>query len=400
MPHAAAGPSRPSWKDPLLMATIMTMLSTAAVGPAVAAPGDLVVIGSDPQVIAQRDATYFRHSEGSAIELTPGGRILLAWSRFRPGPDGRMNDHSPATIVMAHSDDAGHTWSEARELPVGDAKVNVMQAGLLRLEDRVQLYFSVRDGGRSDKYLIESRDGGQNWSPRRRVTPGDRPYTGPNDRTLRLSTGRLLLMCHTIVPADEGGMLPVIARSDDRGATWRMSGLLRYEEPLANPTALVKLHEPAVAERSDGSLLMLARSTRGTFFASESRDGGATWSTLRPSGIPAMTSPPYLRRLADGRIILVWNRPSDEQMRDPRYRAVMPGHLKRHTLAIAVTEDGGRTWSEPRIVATDGGRHGFCYPAVVELADRRELLIFSTRTPQVISPGDLVMSRVRLSDLR
>jgi hypothetical protein len=53
--------------------------------------------------IALHDEDYYRHSEGSAIEL-PDGRILLAWSRFAGAAGG---DDGKATIVIAESTDGG-----------------------------------------------------------------------------------------------------------------------------------------------------------------------------------------------------------------------------------------------------------------------------------------------------
>ena len=143
---------------------------------------------------------------------------------------------------------------------------------------------------------------------------------------------------------------------------------------------------------------MLARCTRGVFLAGESTDGGQTWSVLRATDIRTLTAPPYLKRLSDGRILLLYNPPSEPELADPRYRATMPGYLRRHTLAAATSRDEGRTWSAPRVLAHDG-RHGFCYPWAVELGRAGELLVFCTRTPSVISPGELVSLRVPLDAL-
>ena len=380
----------------------LVLAAAAHAGP----PGSDGERGRDFQIIASITEEHFRHSEGSAVELDPGGRILLAWSRFDVKQDREGDDNSPATIVMAYSDDAGRSWSKPEPLPVGEARLNVMQAAFLKLEDRVQLYFSVREAGnRADKFMIESRDGGQSWSDRLQLTPGDRRYTGPNDRTIRLSSGRILLMCHTGVPAEEGEHLPVVAWSDDGGKTFQVTDPLDFEDTVPDYESAIhartpaRLHEPAVVELSDGSLYMLARSTRARFFEARSTDGGETWTTLKPSNIPAMTAPPYMRKLNDGRIALLWNRPTDEQLADPRFNVVSAGFLKRHTLMLSISDDDAKTWSEPVPIFNDGGEHGFAYPWFLELSASGEVLIFATRTPRVISPGDLVMTRMKLEEL-
>ena len=205
-------------------------------------------------------------------------------------------------------------------------------------------------------------------------------------------------MGHTPVPAEDGLMKPVVAWSDDGGRNWQMTEPLAFEDPAPENRIPAKVHEPAVVERRDGSLWMLARCTRGVFLASESADGGRTWSVLRASDLRTLTAPPYLKRLADGRILLLYNPPSEQEQADPRYRTTMPGYLKRHTLAARTSRDEGRTWSAPLVLARDG-RNGFCYPWAIELDRSRELLVFCTRTPAVISPGALVSLRVPLDDL-
>ena len=148
----------------------------------------------EQRVIAPISDAYFRHSEGSAVRLEDG-RILLCWSRFyREAGNPLRNDNAPANLVTAHSDDNGRTWSEPVPLPVPKGKLNNIQAALIQVGGRLQLYYSRRDGiDASDKWVIESNDQGESWSRPRRATPGDRPYTGANDRVLQLEDGRLIM---------------------------------------------------------------------------------------------------------------------------------------------------------------------------------------------------------------
>ena len=64
------------------------------------------------------------------------------------------------------------------------------------------------------------------------------------------------------------------------------------------------------------------------------------------------------------------------------------GYQQRSRLAMMTTKDG-QTWDQERVLAEDG-KHGFCYPAVLSRGDG-QLLIFCSRTPDIISPCDLVM---------
>lgn len=340
-------------------------------------------------VVASRTTEYFRHSEGSAIELRDG-RLLLAWSRFR-GTQG--DDNSRATLVLAESKGAGQPWSAPRELPVGEASINIMQASFLPVTERLVLAFTVR-GTNGGKYAIESTDHGQTWGKRRFLFSAG----GPNDRAVRLKSGRILLPAHRTAATRVGGsedMEILVARSDDEGKSWHLSEPIGHDpHPMElkkdNPRPL-KLHEPSVAELDNGTLLMLARSSAGRLYRSFSKDGGATWERLTPTQIPSFVAPPYLRKLRDGRIALLWNPIVGEealQRANKHHMLKIPlGFDKRVRLAMMLTRDGHQ-WTAERVLAEDT-IHGFCYPAMLELRSG-QLLLFCSRTTQIISPCDLV----------
>jgi sialidase-1 len=341
--------------------------------------------------VALRDQDYYRHSEGSAIEL-PDGRILLAWSRFA-GASG--NDNGKATIVAAESKDGGKTWSQPKELPVGEAGINIMQAAFVPVKDRLMLAFSVRDVGSSIKHAIESKDGGRTWSERRKLFDAG----GPNDRAVRLASGRILMPSHRVSKQRIGeydDMEVLVARSDDDGKSWKLSEVIPHvphpiEQKPVDPRP-VKISEPAVAELADGTLLMLARSSVGWLYRSVSKDGGETWTRLEPTKIASQVAPPYLHRCRDGRIALLWNPFVDEKSKalaEKRLEMNLPLVPQRRSRLAMMTSKDGQTWDKERVLAEDG-KHGFCYPAVLSRADG-QLLIFCSRSPNSISPCDLVM---------
>lgn len=350
------------------------------------------------QVVAACDQNFYRHSEGSAIEL-PDGKQLLVWSRFVGSKDrcGTLGDNGPATLVLSESKDGGATWSEPRELPVGTASRNIMQAAFVPVRNGLMIAFSVRsrEGHTSIKHSIDSQDGGVTWTPRRMLFDAG----GPNDRAIRLSTGRIIMPSHRVSKTMVGKTNDnetLIARSDDEGATWTLSAPLPHvKQPMESrekdphPT---KIHEPAVAECPDGSLLMLARSTLGVLFQARSKDAGETWSLLEPTKFSSFAAPPYMRRLADGRLALLWNPITGKNGGKKAAEAIEQNNPvpygPRLQLALATSADGGVTWSEPRIVAEDG-KNGYCYPWMIERKDGA-LEIFCSRTPQIIYPADLV----------
>lgn len=356
-----------------------------------------------PTVVAPCDGQHYRHSEGTAVEL-PDGRLLLVWSRFDGHKDrcGTLGDNGPATLVAAESRDGGATWSVPRELPVGTATLNIMQAAFVPVRDRLMLAFSVRtkQGRTSHKYAIESTDNGRTWSPRRLLFEAG----GANDRAVRLSTGRILMPSHK----REGRAHTVevlVARSDDEGITWSLSENLPHApHPMelrgTDPEPLL-INEPTVVERNDKSVLLFARSNAGMLYRSESTDGGVAWSRLEPTTIPAFAAPPYLRRLRDGRLLLLWNPitgPGEVKARE----AVAAGNAvplgPRRRLAMATSDDDGTSWSDPVPIAEDG-RNGYCYPWLLQRQAGPDL-VFCSRTPFTIYPCDLVQFPLPLASAK
>lgn len=121
---------------------------------------------------------------------------------------------------------------------------------------------------------------------------------------------------------------------------------------------------PATVRLPDGTLLSAVRCHPGRdgqidIFISEDR--GASWQFL----ITAVEytgdwgNPPTLTQLADGRLCITYG-----------YRAVPYG------IRAAVSEDNGRTWSQPIALRTDGGNHDLGYPRTVQRADGKLVTVY------------------------
>ena len=89
----------------------------------------------------------------------------------------------------------------------------------------------------------------------------------------------------------------------------------------------------------------------------ESHDGGKTWSV--PHSIGVFGYPSHLLKLTDGRLLMTYGH------RRPPY-----GNQAR------VSEDHGRTWSEPMIISGDAIGKDMGYPSTVELAGNTLLSVW------------------------
>src|SRR5688572_15638141 len=90
--------------------------------------------------------------------------------------------------------------------------------------------------------------------------------------------------------------------STDEGASWQWLGGTSIAEPLRN------FSEATLAERKDGSLWMVIRTSVG-LYQSASQDGGRTWSEAAP--MPGFEKGPStracMRKLASGAYLLVYH---------------------------------------------------------------------------------------------
>lgn len=420
-----------------------SFLKTAAAGSALAAlprlsaapvpavsppPLSIMEDGLPRQLLAPLSALKPKNTEGSGVVLKDGS-VLLLWTEFvdvdllpekeRPpfSPLRKSlgkspnNDDGYARIVGSVSRDGGKTWSTPRvHADDADAKVNTMSPALARLPDgRLMLAYSWRSGGNHpDNYgpcarrVRFSSDEGTTWSEPTRITPDDGTYhTGCHDRAWVLSSGRILVQCHTNTPAKPGGKYldqkhVYIAYSDDAGRTWKQSN--RLTEPVARG-----LNESCLVPRADGSLLMVLRSWRGYSYLSESTDEGATWSTPRPSGITVPDAPTYLKRIPGTEdVLMIWNcnfntRPRHElylpagDSQPARVVGVVSHAVSRCPLLCAISRDGGRTWSPPKVLEADIN-YEWAYPGVVFHEDTA--LIHYYRAPMIERRRELMLTRV------
>lgn len=320
-------------------------------------------------------------ADGHAVYRIPsivrleGGR-LLAFAEAR----GSQSDNGANDLVMRRSDDGGATWSAMRtvlDLP-GRSLNNpcALQLDSGSHAGRVLLMFQsyptgkgegeVKPGNEGDDtcrtLLVHSDDRGITWSaPRdvsasvKRPAPVTSVATGPGiGIQLRAGEHR----GRVVMPFNEGpqGKWRVYcALSDDGGDTWSMGD-------VAPDGGGGRANEVQVAERADGSLLLVARQFWGGARrkSAESRDGGRTWSTLR--AVPELVDPSCMGGLlaidAPSGRLLVCTGPADEKSR------------VRGTAWISA--DGGATW--PRSLPIFGG--SFAYSVPVPLGGARVGVLF------------------------
>lgn len=211
---------------------------------------------------------------------------------------------------------------------------------------------------RNPVYVVRSFDDGKTWEEPRLVQDG---YCGALRNMIQLRSGRIILGSQLAV-SDPGRHVTFTLASDDDGVTWRKSNVIDLGKSGGYGDHGGGI-EATIAQLNDGRVWMLMRNPQPFFREAFASDEGLTWTNVRPSKIEASPAPGLLLRLQSGRLALFWNRWINRERKLGR----------REQLSFALSEDDGKTWTPPVIVAKDptepgdtGPEHRLSYPYVYE----------------------------------
>jgi len=164
-----------------------------------------------------------------------------------------------------------------------------------------------------------------------------------------------------IIPFYSDGFdFSIMAITDDGGETWQFS------DPLVGAGNI----QPSIAIRRDGSLVAYMRDNGpppGRLHISVSKDKGITWSAVRDSVLPNPGSGADVVTLSNGHWAIAYND---------------AGHGRgRHTLAISVSVDEGKTWSYIRHLELDRRDEKIStqssYPSIIQGKDGMLHVVYS-----------------------
>lgn len=192
---------------------------------------------------------------------------------------------------------------------------------------------------------------------------------------LQLADGRIIVPLYS-----DGFSFSLMAFSDDNGATWKAS------DPLVGGGNI----QPALARRRDGTIVAYMRDNGPPpkrIHVAESKDRGETWSAVTDADLPNPGTSVDVAVLANGRWALVYN----------------DLERGRHSLAISLSDDEGRTWSATRHLdrdpdgATAEQQGQYHYPSIIQSRDGRIHVTYSVFLPQASSRKDAEGRLIRKS---
>jgi predicted neuraminidase len=286
-------------------------------------------------------------AHAATLAERPDGRIVAAW--FAGSAEGARD----VAILMASFD--GRQWSAARPIVTRqqaqhDTGRLVRKLGNPVLaadaQGRLHLWFvSVGYGGWAGSSINHavSSDGGTTWSPAVKLIAS--PFW--NFSTL-VRTPPLPL-------ADGGWGLPAYHEFAAKRAEWlRLDADGRILDKARLPGAAHTL-QPAVAALDGDRAVAMMRDAgpANRIPLATTADAGASWTPARATTLPNPNASVALARLHDGRLLLAYN----------------PQTENRNKLALAISRDGGATWSVPRLVEDAAGGEEFSYPALLQGRD-------------------------------
>ena len=312
-----------------------------------------------------------------------------ALSDDRLGPFVSLDDGSILAIdtdSTSVSSDGGKTWSAPRSIFSADRKIQISnERAMLRTRDgtiiAAFMNLTERHWTWDDKlgdapdaklptYVMRSLDGGRTWQDIQKLHD---EWSGAVRDMIETQDGRVIFTAMKM-QNDPGRHAVLTYSSTDQGATWKGSNLI----DLGGAGHHGGVTEPTLTQLQDGRLWMLIRTNWSEFWSAYSNDGGRFWNVIQPSGIPASSAPAMLHRLASGRLMLLWNRLYPDGKTEwplsggDNLWSATPVSNYREELSIAFSDDDGKTWTAPEVIASaadsdrKGSKRWISYPYVFE----------------------------------
>ncbi|MDT8837098.1 exo-alpha-sialidase [Paraburkholderia fungorum] len=345
---------------------------------------------------AQRREAYLPspcvQNHAANLHALPDGDLLCVWF------GGTQEGIPDVSVYMSRLRAGTGVWSEPEKLSNDPTRSEQNPVLFTAPDGRLWLTYTAQLSGHQNTAIVRRRissDGGMSWGPIE--TLFDRAGTFVRQPIVVLPDGAWLcpvFLCRT-EPGERwvgNNDISAVLISEDQGQSWR-----EYEVP--DSVGCVHMNVQVLA---DGSLLALFRSRWADFiYASRSKDG-RTWSAPQATALPNNNSSIQFVSLKNGHLALVYNE-SDASHATGRRASLYDdiedsedsGALRdqsasargsafwgapRSPMSLAISEDGGHSWTRRRTLEIGDGycmtnnsaeqrNREYSYPSIVQSAD-------------------------------
>lgn len=285
-------------------------------------------------VEAELSPAGYKSSHAPALLELENGDILCAWFA------GTFEGSADVSIICARLPKGADKWEEP--VPVScDPERSEQNPSLFAGPDGAvwAMYTAQKDrvAGKDNMQFTsqvrcqKSFDGGKTWGDYETVFPEEGTFARQPIQIL--SNGRWIFgnwLCRES-PDGLANDPSAFQISDDQGKTWRQ---------VMMPGSNGRVH-PNVVELEPGHLAAFMRSREADFiYRSDSFDNGDSWSEPVPTALPNNNSSISAIKLKSGRIAIAYNHASAPEA--VKNGSAWPG--LRCPVAVALSEDGGKTW--------------------------------------------------------
>ncbi len=245
------------------------------------------------------DDRPFAQCHASTVLRTNDGEFLVAWF------GGTHEKHDDVGIWLSNG--APGNWSAPREVAKIREDAHWNPVLFQDPSGAITLFFKV---GKTidfwETWFQVSHDNGETWSEAKELVVGDKGGRGPvRNKPIVLSDGTWLAPASNEL---KGVWNAFVDRSEDGGKTWTEGEFVKLERDSSFGEGVI---QPALWESAPGKVHMLLRSSAGVICRSDSEDYGRTWSPVYKTDLPNPNSGIDVTKLEDNTLVLIFN-PDDE----------------------------------------------------------------------------------------
>ena len=212
-------------------------------------------------------------------------------------------------------------------------------------------------------YAVRSQDGGVTWEAPNKLHDD---WTGAIRDMIQTNAGSVIFTS-MMMQHNPGHHAVVTYSSKNEGKNWVRSNVIDLGG-IGHHSGVI---EATIEQLKDGRIWMLMRTVWGAFWEAFSDNEGESWKDFNVTDIKASTAPGLLKRLASGRLILVYNQLYPEGHHSFRLSggkgqwSEVPAVNHRQELSIMFSEDDGKSWTDPVVIGRT--EKDISYPYVFEI---------------------------------